>query len=251
MKKLYRDPDVLQFDRDGPPISERAKCFTKLENAKRELARANTDWNFMLKKEREAKGIKSAYVGKDDLMFILPAYLASTKSVTSIFSKRESTSSQVNNWAKRAVRTKIYKKNLLEVVKELDNNRNPELLLMRKYDVFLLKPIIGSSSHSAALKEMRAQLKSAKRLEQKDNALYVKDKTIADKDKKINQLENLFNAIKAPNKKQEALRLRLLYPVLRISEISKSVGLGRTTLSTFFNLPENKEKISNSIKNHP
>jgi hypothetical protein len=239
LKRLARRPDI-PFDPD--------KIYDTPEKNPYETKRDLTKQTYLVDKEiRERqrrdnakKGIYPAYVDLYALIKIIPKFLSLDATAVSIFRLYESTSNQVNDWARRAVRRAPNKSTLTTVIELLLEQKSPELLLMQKYEVLQITSITQAVSYSAALKQMKLQLALAKRLEQKDNELHNKDKIITNYEKEIVLLKASLAAGHGNDKRQNALNLKKLNPCMSKTAIAKAVGLGRTTVSNLFNQPENK-----------
>ena len=94
------------------------------------------------------------------------------------------------------------------------------------------------------MNKIKKQLDIATRLQDKDDQLAVKDKTISDKDSEIKRLETELLRNKSKDWKHEAIKLKM--SGVPVTEIAKLLSKGRTTTSTHLNKPDVKLLISGS-----
>jgi len=240
LKRLARHPDI-PFDPDKIYDTPEKNLYETKKDLTKQTCLVDKEIREKQRRDNAKKGIYPAYVSLYALIKIIPKFLSLDATAVSVFRLYESTSKQVNDWARRAVRRAPDKFTLTDVIELLLlEQKSPELLLMQKYEVLQITSITQAVSYSAALKQMKLQLALARRLEQKDKELHNKDKIITNYEKEIVLLKASLAAGHGNDKRQNALNLKKLNPCMSNTAIAKAVGLGRTTVSNLFNQPENK-----------
>jgi DNA-binding XRE family transcriptional regulator len=208
----------------------------KIENA---LKAAKQTRGHTQRELNKAKGIEPVIITFEDLMLIVPKILSNKKPTSKVFNELEVSYKKCNRWAERAVKRKPYKDYLSAVIETLILENNSELLLMKKHDVYQLNPILAADSYNAAFTQMKVQLKLARIIE-------LLEITIEDQVSEIDLLKESMAAFKGDDRKESALKLKILHPGMSVSDIAKKIGLGRTTVSAYFNQDDNKAKINES-----
>jgi len=245
--RLATNPSIPMPKTDEPNVDPLTEANKVVEKHELQLAKAKRLRNDIQREQNKLKNIYPAYVKQYDLRFIKPTYLSTSRPVSKVFSEHKSSSNQVADWARRAVKRPPDKVDLSCVIAELESMNNPQLSLMKKHKVFQLRQIIEAKSYSAALTQMRAHLKLAEMMEYKDMLLLEKDKVIADKDKEISLLKASLEAGKGTDLKENALSLKLLDPTRSNTDIAKAVGLSRSTIATFFNTADIKKQLADRL----
>jgi hypothetical protein len=230
--------------------NEKKDIYRRIKDIDNERPKLIGELARIQREENKAKGIVPAYVNTSDLIPILESVLQKGGPISKAFREHEQSSNQVNDWARRAITRVPNKDDLLEALRYLKETKNSELLLMDKYGVFDIKPIVIVSSYSGALNQIKRQLAIAKQLEQKDIQLLQKDKVIADKKMEITLLNKMLVAQSGVDKKKNSLEIKLLDPQMPIAKIAKLVGAGRTSISEHLHKPEIKVQWENKSHNN-
>jgi transposase len=195
-------------------------------------------------KESTSKGLKPAYIGSPDLIAIIDDLLLNGSPVSKAFKRLEVSENKCEKWAERTIKYSPNKDELTLAINTLLTKENTQLKLMSDYKTLDMKSIAKSDSYSAGLNKLKKQLITTLMLQNKDDQLAVKDKTISDRDIEITRLKHELLRGKSKDWQHEAIEL--YKSGVSKAEIAKRLGKGRTTISNHLNKPDIK-KLTASI----
>jgi len=230
---------VIPPEKDKLHRSELSDLY-KLQKKQREEAQRTQDeiWKYQ-RLERQARGLESAYIGRNDLIKIIEYMLANKSTITKAFEQHEVNEALGKDWAKRTKTYSVDKGELNSALDALANNAN--LIVMRQYKVLDDKDIEGADSYSAALTKLKKQLVIANRFQDKDNELINKDIIIAAKETKIVELKQ--ELVRNKSKDWEPQAVALYQAGVTIAQIALRLGISRGTIYKHFKIQCIKDQL--------
>lgn len=241
IKNLLSIPGVAD-EKDELYRAELNDKYKEVKEAERVLSIKKAELQKIRQLEAKSKGRVPAYINNMDLITIIEDLLLTKSTVRKAFDRHEVNDGKCAEWAKRTIRYSVDKDDLTQAIDCVPNNTR--LLLMKKHSVLDIKSMIKSGSYSEALNKIKRQLDIALRLQDKDDQLAVKDKTISDKDSEIERLEKELLRNKSDDWQHEAIKLKK--SGVSVAEIARLLSKGRTTISTYLNKPDVKSLITGS-----
>ncbi len=222
--------------------AEKRDQYKKVKEAESVLSRERAELQKIRQLEADSKGQQPAYIDTNDLTTIIEDLLLTKSPVSKAFQRHEINDRKCTDWSKRTIRYSVDKSDLTQAIDCLLNNTS--ILLMNQHRVLDIKSIVKSDTCSAALNKMKKQLGIAQRLQDKDDQLAVKDKTISDKVSEIERLKEELLRNKSKDWQHEAIKLKKLG--VSVTDMVGRLGKGRTTLSNYLNEPDVKLLILGS-----